>query len=526
MSTNVSEPNTPRRILSNWDMSSFEQCFFYRRQELSAQFVQRQLEEAVDEHAAARVDAIVHCVFIRFYSHLVGPSKVADFAKGYRQASGVHVLDEAGLDFIKILIDRCHRRGMQFIASLRMNSSHGNPDGFGKWFRDHPESHLKDDVKVDYTHDAVRGAMLTFIQELVDAYDVDGIDFDWMRWTPVFPIGEGPQKGHLLSEFTRETRRLLDDAARRRGRGRLVLGVRVPETMPECDYHGFDLATWVKEGLVDYVVPSDFNHNNFNTRVEDFARLTEGTDCKIYPAMHPSPSDLDNNVSQLTPANYRAAARNFYAFGADGFYAFNWMYHWDHRRQARTYTGPGYLWPAALAYLRELRDPAEVSRRDRHYLFGSRWGKNASPTGAQFSQYDSIELDRACREPDGDWPFRLAEDLADPTLRATLCFKAVALSEDESLEIQLNTTTVPGHAITRVLDPDGQNKWQGRELPAFYWYFIDLDRENLAPCMINGDNQLGVRLVRPASGGERTGTVAIEDLGVYVYVRGEALPVD
>ena len=35
--------------------------------------------------------------------------------------------------------------------------------------------------------------------------------------------------------------------------------------MPECDYHGFELSAWIREGLVDYVVPSDFNHINFNT---------------------------------------------------------------------------------------------------------------------------------------------------------------------------------------------------------------------------------------------------------------------
>ena len=510
---------TQRRILTNWDMSSFEQCLFYRREKLSPESVQRRLEEAVDEHAAAQVDAFVHCVFIRFYSHLMGPSKVTNRAERYRKASGVHVLDEAGIDFLKVLIDRCHQRDMEFIATLRMNSSHGNSNDFGQWFKEHPQYRLKGQVKVDYTHDAVRDAMLTFIGELLDGYDVDGIDFDWMRWTPAFPVGEGPQKAHLLTDFTRKARALLDEAARRRGGGRLVLGVRVPETMAECHYHGFDLATWISEGFVDYVVPSDFNHVNFNTRVEDFAKLTAGTACKIYPALHPSPSDLDRNVHQLTQANYRAAAQNFYAFGADGFYAFNWMYHWDHRRQARTYTGPGYFWPAALGYLQALRDPEEVSQGDRHYLFGPRWRKGASPTGEQFSKYDSIDLKRADADPQGTWPFRLAEELSDPKLRATLHFKAVGLEEAERLNIQVNGTPVPREFITRVIDPSGQNESQGRVLPPFYWYFIDLDRQTLAPAVVHGDNELTVRLIRPEAEGEPEGTVAVEDLGAYVYVR-------
>src|SRR3972149_927983 len=128
--------------------------------------------------------------------------------------------------------------------------------------------------------------MLAFDKEVLDAYDVDGLEYDYMRWCHMFKPGEGKKNAQLLTEFTRKTRKQLDEAAKRRGCGRLVLGVRVPQTLEECDYLGFDLAVWIKEGLVDYVVPSDFFHTDTNMKTEDFVKLANGTECKIYPAIH------------------------------------------------------------------------------------------------------------------------------------------------------------------------------------------------------------------------------------------------
>jgi hypothetical protein len=113
----------------------------------------------------------------------------------------------------------------------------------------------------------------------------------------------------------------------------------------------------------------------------------------------------------------------------------------------------------------------------------------------------------------------VAEDLEDQRLRATLQFKAVGLSKDESLEIQINGSRVPGEHITRVLDPDGQNRWRGRVMAPFYLYIIDLNWEGASPPIINGDNQLQVHLVSGETSAEER--VTIEELEVYVYVRRE-----
>jgi len=38
---------------------------------------------------------------------------------------------------------------------------------------------------------------------------------------------------------------------------------------------GYDIPTWIKQGLIDYVAPTDFFYPDFNAKYEEFAALTE-----------------------------------------------------------------------------------------------------------------------------------------------------------------------------------------------------------------------------------------------------------
>ena len=214
---------------------------------------------------------------------------------------------------------------------------------------------------------------------------------------------KGAQNAHLLTEFTRQTRQQLDEAAERRGCDRLELGVRVPQSIEECDYLGFDVATWIKEGLVDYVVPSDFMHIDMNMKTDDFVKLAEGTDCEIYPAIHNRISmDEPNEHYRLANlANMRAAAQNFYGFGADGISPYNYQFAFERRAVAhRSSAYAAYMWPAAFGWLRELRYPDEISQRDRHYLFYAVWQKVPPKSPSGFA-HDREHLPGPCRASPG-----------------------------------------------------------------------------------------------------------------------------
>ena len=78
---------------------------------------------------------------------------------------------------------------------------------------------------MDYKYDGVRRIVLTFIEEFLERYDVDGLELDWMRWCHMFQRLEAERNAPILTEFVGQVRLLLDQAAAKRGRTRLALGV-------------------------------------------------------------------------------------------------------------------------------------------------------------------------------------------------------------------------------------------------------------------------------------------------------------
>ena len=113
--------------------------------------------------------------------------------------------------------------------------------------------------------------------------------------------------------------------------------------------------------------------------------------------------------------NYRcqstcAAAQNFYGFDADGILPYNYQRGFSRRATAhRSSSSAAYMWPVALGWL---RDPDEVRKRVRHYLFYFLYKRpRKSPTG--FSNDLNIYLDRSAEQPVGTRRFRMAADFED-----------------------------------------------------------------------------------------------------------------
>ena len=467
-----------------------------RDKNLDADAVKAFLEEVVDEHAKAKVDRIVHSIF-----GMPWGTAPPGFESFYRQPehwwyrcdnktdSGIQGFEEAGYDLVQVLLDRSRKDGIQFIGGLRMNDRHG---GIEKrlFCTEHPQWQLTGfRGGMDYKHEGVRNAVLSFVEEFLQRYDVDGIELDWMRWCQMFKPSEAQKNAPLLTDFIIQMRKLVDDAAEKRGRGKLLLGVRIPQTLAECRMLGFDVKVWVQQGRVDYICPSDFAVMDTNIRTEDFVALTKGTACKVYPSVIPI-IRWGNDTHTHSAENYRAAANNFYAFGADGISAYNYQYHWRGDR------GPEDEWPRALGYLTALRERKAIGSGERRYMYYP-----LSLVGRLPRQYitgvvknDRIEILRGCTVPMGSMVLRIAEDLKDPHLSAMLEFKALGLVEADELEISLNGEIVPAAGIRRDFVADGQPAAQGRELPAFHRYRVDLGN----PPLKFGDNRLTVYLLNSA----------------------------
>ncbi len=509
---------TPRdcRLMINWDqfnMTALPLTYVHLDADPEPEKVKALIEEIVDEHAKAKIDRIVECVF-SMSKGTVPP----EFKSFYREhipdniykgrPTGYWQLENAGYNRIQIALDRAHQQGMEYLGGLRMNDRHQQSSAFHKA---HPEWQLPEfPGGMDYQYRGVRESVLDFAAEFLERFDVDGLELDWMRWCHVFQPSEAKQNAPLLTEFVGQCRTLLDNAALKRGRQRLLLGVRVPQTMEECQTLGFDIAAWVRSGAVDFVCPSDFFHTDFNIRTEDFVELVQGTNCRVYPSIHPMIS-RGNEHHCHTLESYRAAAHNYYAFGADGISVYNYQYHW------REDMGSVDAWPRALTSLASLRDPQEVAAGQRHYLFHPLWPGPATaklgtcPTGVDKNM--QMKLDRQTRVLTGTLPFRIAEECADANLLVTLKFKASGMAIGDELELSLNGSPISPTQIRRVFDEDGQTAQEGRVLPPFFVYQIPLS----SPPAKFGDNSFSVSLNTNPTAADSV--VTVQELEVSVTSR-------
>ncbi len=403
---------------------------------------------------------------------------------------------------IAIAIDQSHKRGMKFLAAFRMADRHG---GAGQgliskrkdlWNPDFPNV-----AAMDYTHDEVRDWVFALIDEILHRFDIDGFEFTYTRWMHTFPRATARESHPIMTKFVRRVRERIDSESEKRGR-HLILGVRVPQTLEECHALGYDVPTWISDGLVDYVSPCDFFFTDFNAKYEEFAALTRGTSCRLYPAVHPLLSRPDE-VGIMRPQNYRAAARNMYAAGADGISQFNYQYHWGRRRSGYPW-GPGN-YPQALAWLRQIRGTPDFDDLPRDYLFLPLWPAG-TPTG--FLKNDRIVLERKA-ESRGEYRFRIAEDLAVPGLAAELIVSVVSAKGDR-LAFTLNGALLPDVDIKERWHGDGRPAKFGRPMKPYRAYMIPLT----TPPAVFGDNVLSAVVTDLDPDGE--GPIAVEELQVTV----------
>ena len=282
-------------------------------------------------------------------------SKVATTWEKYTPLAG-HVatawtmqsLLEAGTDPLTVTIEACRERGIPIVGSYRMNAEDfgGTQLDTFEFGRQHKEWRIAGANCLDPARPEVFAHRMAIFTELANEYDIDGIEFNFRRWHRMV---SDPQQNHtVLTRMVRQTREMLDDVARKKGRKKMLLGVRVAPTLSgpslggmdmSCQDLGLDVRTWIKEELVDYVSPSFFwGHNpGDDPRTAEFAALAKGSNVGIYPTVfsYSKWQKGNDDAQRIEPdetedlKRYRDdilnAALKCYAEGADGISTFNWV---------------------------------------------------------------------------------------------------------------------------------------------------------------------------------------------------------
>ena len=458
------------------------------------------LVEWVDALAHHGVDSYAQAIYAQGWTVFFRSDRFEYDARPQHQRF-VSMMD-AGITPLEVLIEQTHKRNMEFVAKFRMNDRHGNGGQGARFILDNPSWQLEEfPGGQDFSFAPVQDYVFSVADEVVERFDVNGLLFNYIRHGHCFPTDVAHDRQIVMTGFLRRIREMLD----RRGaqqRKTLTLGVMIPQTLAECHNLGFDIPTWVQEGIVDYICPCDFHYPDFNAPYDEFSQLTRESNCLLYPTLSPTLCRGDD-TTLLRPENYRALAQNFYGAGADGITVFNYQYHWARKGGTARYPGPVEGYPLSLSYLRDLRDPKTVASLARHYRFHPLWG-GASPTGAV--KDDKTLLTREVGSM-GEYRLRLCEQPTQGT-QVVLYFTVQGLLPHDEIAVRLNGTEIQG--FQRVFHPDGRLETFGRPLPPFSSVWFNLNQEYLN----NGDNHLQIQLTHSAA--DTTSEVVIDEVEVAV----------
>lgn len=277
-------------------------------------------------------------------------SRVADVLttkEGTFERNRTAALIAQGAGPLRLAVEACRRRGVEIVWSFRMNDIHDNWQTplFTKWKRDRPHllmgsrpdlhKYPASDPRhiwsfADYAHQEVRDQAVANVADVVNRFDVDGAELDFLRHTCLF------NETRLDQPVTREHRDMLTEMVGRIHREIMAAGARkgrpillCPHIFPTVDLNrrfGIDIERWIERGTVDALVVGG-GYDPFTIPAKQMIDIGHAADIPVYVCLSLSGMAVDGvEDAQLSPQNieaWRGAAANAWHAGADGIVSFN-----------------------------------------------------------------------------------------------------------------------------------------------------------------------------------------------------------
>lgn len=528
-----------RRIIYNDDSQGV--------QETHPGQVGQDLEAWVDKPLSRlSIDTYVWCICfpdICMHRTQVGEVYGARFAEPpNRAAAAIAELHTQGVDVLEVVAARARRHGVEVVAGMRMNDTHGlyadpaDPQ-IAQFLIDHPEFVIKrldgiPERALDYSHEQVRSHRLAILRELAENYDIDGIELDFTRWGKFFARQEAPFKTHIMTGFLAELRQILDEVAASKGRGRMTLGVQVQESLYLNLLCGLDPCAWVESGWLDFLIQSDFNCANPQIPVAEFAAFCRESDCTHHVRMgnmmaggwsgKPFMKDrktvaYKRNRSYggmvLTPEEARGAAANIYGFGADGIGLWNICCNMgDRHKTGDTGLDRRRFQEDMIDWIKAVDRPEQVWAEPRRYHFVPIYKKEILPvrnypvnglyTGPTGSLCQIVYFNEKSQGFRQIYRFLMADGRNGEKLRGLLRLRILASTLKDMFTFDINGIAI--YDVRRIYEED-------EELPAV-WHEIDLP--HCPP--FAGDNELGITLEKFGERHGGGGVPYMEELEITV----------
>jgi len=261
---------------------------------------------------------------------------------------GAYDLRESGIDWLAEVCSGCRQRGIAPWLSVRMNDTHraANPDDWSNSpFQGRADAKQKNTfifphqnalglpVGLNYGLPDVRSHMLTLIRELIEDYDFEGMELDWLR-DPI--CCEPPATETDIAELTEwhsEIRELVRKKEKRIGKP-YALGIRCPANIDLIRNIGLDVIGMARSGVIDFVSPSNYMQTSWNICYSSLKRRL-GPDITVYgvieylfnwlPVYSPELELSDSRTNPDRVELLRGNAAGKLAAGADGIEYFNFF---------------------------------------------------------------------------------------------------------------------------------------------------------------------------------------------------------
>ena len=387
---------SPRRLLFNWDGSMIH-CF--GRAALGnpdgpltkEQFISLAFEPLAEQSVDTVLFSFGNGNIAEYESRVLewpGEADRFQFPESRMWHGGIEVdpadqynnpkaLADAGGNPPHLIVEECHRRGMQAFVSFRMNDCHDGQHPQGTipnpelaTFKRQNSDWLIEDLDwwtaLDFSHPRVQALKLKAIEEFFDRWDFDGIELDWLRHTLYFPRGTEKENAHHLNHFMKKIRNSLNQRAKKRGRP-IQIAVRIPERIDWCQAGGFDIGNWISADLIDLVILGQ-GLTSLPTLAE-FRSLMGDRKLPIYPCLTP----LGNGYFLQPDEVIRGSAANLWHNGADGLYLFNWFFYGSWRSELLT----------------EIATPQSLNGKNKRYTLVHRVSAPSGQPGADYVRYNS-----------------------------------------------------------------------------------------------------------------------------------------
>ncbi len=331
------------------------------------------------------VDSIFYCTSagLGMSTHMSEVSEPFISREGVFEANQTRAFHEAGLDPLEIMVDFCRANEIEVFWSMRMNDIH---DSYPLWHmlgsqfkKDNPQLLFGSLAEppafgfwsgAAYDEAEVREKAFRMQEDVCKRYDVDGIEMDWMRHPPHFRCnadGEDCTQAErdVMTDFHRRIREMTEQIGLERGRPILV-AVRIPASVSCCEAIGLDVTRWLEEGLVDLLIPGEWELAPWDGLVA----LGHRHGVPVYPCLSWSGSKRregpPGTQDGLPTRHFRSRVMNVWHSGADGVYTFNYFdlvaNRPGMRGQKRRKDDP------ESSGWREMGDPDFLTRLDKDYL--------------------------------------------------------------------------------------------------------------------------------------------------------------